>query len=574
MLEAAAGLAARGHDVVLAARPEAPLLDRAREAGLQHRAVHMRGDFGPRALAGVRRLLRQQRPHAVFVNQDRELRYLCWATLGSARPLVFQRAGSDESQSGWMHRWASLRCVTRTLTNGEAAAEDRTRLPEWMPQDRIRVMRAGVRTHAHEVPVTRNEVRRALRLPRRKPLVVQVGELQTSKGQDTTLEALALLRQGSANPARDAAVPNVAFVGTGTDEAPLRDRCHALGVQEHVLWVGFRASAERYLAAADVCVMPSRSETMPWSVLDAMAQGTPVVASALRGIQEIVEDGVNGLLIEPDDAPGLANAVRRLLEDRDLAHRLAGTALRRVHAQWSAEAMLDDLECMVLAELLRRRAAHRAAARPASRAALFVDRDDTLVHNVPYNGDPGAVRLLPGAGRALRWVRDAGIAVVVVTNQSGIALGLHDADDVRAVHARLRELLGAEGADVDALYFCPHHPDHGPPCDCRKPLPGLLLRALHDLGLSADESLMVGDSQRDLDAAHAANVPAAGLAAVGGEHDWAPGENVYTDWTTVVRDFLRARWAAARFAPRPSEAAPLRASARTVEGLESPTRSG
>jgi histidinol-phosphate phosphatase family protein len=439
-------------------------------------------------------------------------------------------------------------------------------------------MRNGVPSAVREVPLTRNDVRRTLRLPRRNPLVVHVGELQARKGQVTTLEALALLRGSSANPARDSGVPFVAFVGTGSDEALLRDRCHALGVQEHVLWLGFRTNAEPYLAAADVCVLPSRAEGAPWTILEAMAQGTPVVASAVSGVPEIVEHGVNGLLIEPDDAPALASAVRRLLEDEDLARRLASTALQHVNTHWSAGAMLDDLECLVFSELLRRRhAADRStgAARVASRAALLVDRDETLVHNVPYNGDPGAVRLVPGAGRALRWVRDAGIPVVVVTNQSGIAQGLHDADDVRAVHARMRELLSSAGADADALYFCPHHPDHGPPCDCRKPLPGMLLRALRELDLSADESLMVGDAQRDLDAAHAAGVPAVGLAAFGGEHDLDSGERVYTQWTAIVRDFLCARWAGVRFGASAAEGrAPCRSPATLDGSLESPTRSG
>ncbi len=571
MVDAAAGLAARGHDVVLGARPGARLLDRARDAGLVTRAVRMGGDLDPRALLAVRRVLHEHRPHAVFVNLDKELRYVCMATVAGTRPLVFQRRGSDDPlKTGPVHRWTYTRCATRVLTNSDTLAARRLRAPEWMTPDRVRVVRNGVPVGE---AVERLPLRRELRLPRRKTLIVHVGELQARKGQELTLAALARLRAASDNPKRDPLVPRVAFVGTGPDEAKLRDWCHQLGVQEHVLWLGFRTDAERYLAAADVCVLPTRAEGVPWTLLEAMASGTPVVAAAVSGIPELVEDGVHGVLIPPDDPQALADAVRRLLANPDEAQRLGRAAREHVRTHWSADAMLDDLECLMFAEIVRRRdVARGGAARRGSGAALFVDRDDTLVHNVPYNGDPAAARLVPGAGRALRWVRDAGIPVLVVTNQSGVAQGLHDEQAVHAVHARIRELLQGDGADVDALYYCPHHPDHGPPCECRKPEPGMLLRGLREHDLSADACLMVGDAQRDLDAAHAAGVPAAGLAVVSKERDLAAGESVYTSWTAVVRDFLAARCAGVRMGDAHAAESPVAQTAVDDRTAPSSTR--
>ncbi len=565
MLDAANGLAARGHHVLLAARPGARLLDRARDHGLRHRAVRMGGDLDPRALVAVRRALSEHRADAVFVNLDKELRYVCLATLGTKRPMIFQRRGSDDPvRTGKTQRWTYTRCATRILTNSETLAQQRFRLPEWMPHDHVRVMRNGVPVVAQDEPVDRAKLRFKLRLPRRNPIVVHIGELEARKGQEITLAALAALRARSEDPRRDLGIPYVAFVGTGPDEAPLRDRCHALGVQDHVMWLGFRDDTAPYLAAADLCVLPSRAEGTPWTILEAMAQGTPVVASAVSGIPEIVEDGVNGLLIPPEDPGALAKAIGRVLADTELANRLAQAARGHVQAHWSAEAMLDDLECLMFAELLRHK--HKsgrstAAARVGSRAALFVDRDGTLVHDVPYNGDPEQARLVPGAARALRWVRDAGIPTVVITNQSGVAQGLHTEDDVRAVHDRMRRLLQLEGADVDGLYYCPHHPEHGGPCDCRKPQPGLLLRAMRELEIDAAESLMIGDAQRDLDAAHAAGVPAAALTAWGDDHAIERGETVYRRWTEIVRDFLLSRWTGTSFGaaqsdPRPKHLTP------------------
>jgi HAD superfamily hydrolase (TIGR01662 family) len=131
--------------------------------------------------------------------------------------------------------------------------------------------------------------------------------------------------------------------------------------------------------------------------------------------------------------------------------------------------------------------------RPPVRAVLF-DRDGTLVHDVPYNGDPALVRPVPGARAALDALRGAGIAVGIVTNQSGIARGLVDAAQVDAVNARVAELLGP----FDVVAVCPHGPDDG--CPCRKPAAGLVLDAARRLGLAPWECAVVGDTGADVEA--------------------------------------------------------------------------
>jgi D-glycero-D-manno-heptose 1,7-bisphosphate phosphatase len=135
--------------------------------------------------------------------------------------------------------------------------------------------------------------------------------------------------------------------------------------------------------------------------------------------------------------------------------------------------------------------------RPSRRAA-FLDRDGTLIRDVHYIGRPEQVVLLSGAAQAVRRLNDAGVAVVVVTNQSGIARGLVTPEGYMKVKARLDELLGQQGARVDATYFCPHHPDVTGPCDCRKPGVALFERAVRDLALDASRSAFVGDRFRDV----------------------------------------------------------------------------
>ncbi|MFG2074909.1 D-glycero-alpha-D-manno-heptose-1,7-bisphosphate 7-phosphatase [Nonomuraea maritima] len=130
--------------------------------------------------------------------------------------------------------------------------------------------------------------------------------------------------------------------------------------------------------------------------------------------------------------------------------------------------------------------------------AVLFDRDGTLIRDVPYNGDPGLVEPMPGAVEALCRLRRADVPVAVVTNQSGVAKGLLSPDDMDQVNARVEELLGP----FDAWAICVH--DEGDGCTCRKPAPGLVIRAAAVLDVSPRDCVVVGDIGRDMDAARAA----------------------------------------------------------------------
>jgi histidinol-phosphate phosphatase family protein len=142
------------------------------------------------------------------------------------------------------------------------------------------------------------------------------------------------------------------------------------------------------------------------------------------------------------------------------------------------------------------------------RPAAFLDRDGTIIRDANYVRDPKDVELLPGAADAIHRLNARDVAVVVVTNQSGIARGWLTADDYALVRARVEELLAAAGAHIDATYMCPHHPDIDGPCDCRKPGIALYSQAIAEHGLDPDQSLFVGDRWRDV-------APAALLGGLG-----------------------------------------------------------
>ena len=159
-----------------------------------------------------------------------------------------------------------------------------------------------------------------------------------------------------------------------------------------------------------------------------------------------------------------------------------------------------------------------------ARRALFLDKDGTLLVDVPYNVDPQRMRLMSQAGAGLRRFRAEGYLLLVVSNQPGVAHGYFTEDQLVPVEKRLRELLADEGVPMAGFYYCSHHPQGAIPkyaiaCKCRKPQPGLLQRAArqHDVDLSA--SWMIGDILDDVEAGHRAGCQTV-LLLNGGETKW------------------------------------------------------
>lgn len=134
----------------------------------------------------------------------------------------------------------------------------------------------------------------------------------------------------------------------------------------------------------------------------------------------------------------------------------------------------------------------------SARAAVFLDRDGTLVEEREYLADPEGVTLVPGALEALRALADANVPVVIVTNQSGIARGLYTEADYHAVAARVQAVLEDAGVPPAATLYCPHHPDFTGPCPCRKPGTGMHREAAAALGLDVSRAYYVGDKASDV----------------------------------------------------------------------------
>jgi len=170
-----------------------------------------------------------------------------------------------------------------------------------------------------------------------------------------------------------------------------------------------------------------------------------------------------------------------------------------------------------------------------SRRFVLLDRDGTINEEIGYVLSPGELRLIPGAAEGIRRLRELGLGVVIVTNQSPIGRGWITEDELGAVHGRLRELLRAEGADVDAIEHCPHAPEDG--CRCRKPATGMVERAAAALGFDPAQSFIVGDHAGDMAMGRAVGARTVFVMSGHGEEE-LPAAEPFADH--VVDDLLAA----------------------------------
>lgn len=178
--------------------------------------------------------------------------------------------------------------------------------------------------------------------------------------------------------------------------------------------------------------------------------------------------------------------------------------------------------------------------------AVFIDRDGTLSEEVGYINHQSRFRLFPYAAAAIKHLNENGWLAIVTTNQAGVARGYFSEEMIQTVHATMTKELESNGARLDAIYYCPHHPSIGDPpyrvdCDCRKPKPGLIARAAGAFGINLPESWMVGDRYSDVELARNAGVKSAFVMSGYGRGEW---EHQHQSWTQqpdfVAKDLLAA----------------------------------
>lgn len=250
------------------------------------------------------------------------------ATIGIlAKPLIGARVVVTAHTGGllgevWEHQRSPLRGIRRVLLRRADAftgvtEETARELGAFVrPRSPVRVIPNFVdvgRFRPAADPAERARLRARLGLDPRRPVGLFVGRLNPVKNVDLILDAVAILGD---------AAPDVLIVGDGPEGDRLRRRAGELGLGGRVRFVGARPDVEAFLRAADLFVLPSVSEGVPLALLEAMASGLPVIATAVGGIRQLVQDGTTGLQVQSEDPKGLAQAMARVLDDRGLAERL------------------------------------------------------------------------------------------------------------------------------------------------------------------------------------------------------------------------------------------------------------
>ena len=309
--------------------------------------VHCVGAMAPSSLPsfrGIRRLIRDLRPDVVHAHLP-IMGIL--GRLSAGRRLVYTEHNLVSSYHP-VTRWANRVTYRRNravIAVSAAVAESLFGYRGPQPT----VIENAVNSELE--PGSENEARAELGIDRSTPLIVQVANMRPGKGHENLLRAAQILQLE---------VPDIVIVSIGGEKWPgdldrLTTRAHELGVGATVRFLGRRADALKFVAAADVFVNPAEVEGMPVAVLEAMALGRPIVATAVGGVPDMLADGLGGLLVPSQSPDALAMAVSRLLVDRRLANELGWRAQRIAEKEHGLERMVRRIES-VYEEVLANRA--------------------------------------------------------------------------------------------------------------------------------------------------------------------------------------------------------------------------
>jgi glycosyltransferase involved in cell wall biosynthesis len=253
----------------------------------------------------------------------------------------------DKSRAQLALQRAAYVAAHRIVANSRAASNQLVN--EGVDASRVRVIPNGIDLKRFPALARNGRVRR----------IVIVANLRSEKCHDVLLRAFARVA-GMPELPRDLSLH---VVGDGPLRQALEAQTRALGVEDRVSFLGHREDISALLASSDLFVLPSRSEAFPNSVMEAMASGMPVIASAVGGLLDLVEDGRNGLLVPPDDPEALGGAIARLVAQPTLAASLGASARRHVRERYSFDRMIASFEHLYLTELHAR--VPLAAERPA-----------------------------------------------------------------------------------------------------------------------------------------------------------------------------------------------------------------
>lgn len=332
----ARGLRASGHSVTVVCHPDGKLRQEAHSLKMPVLPLPARGQIDPGAVVRLTLSLWLMRPHVLHLHTPRDYLSGVLAARLARVPAVVITRHMLLPVKPLMRRVYSRVGVVICLTG---AVRDNLR-QSGVPEPRLKIVSGAIDTEEFALAhARRRPVRREFKLDESEICIGVVGRLVRGKGHECLLEAAARLKTEKSPAAK------VLIVGDGPERAALQVRVEQLGLADRVIFAGFRGDMPAVMAALDILVLPSTdTEVLPLVLMEAMAAGNPVVATQVGSVPEIVEGGVNGLLVPPGDADALAAALSRLIAEPDLRGRLAAAGKQRVEQDFSLPRMVAATE--------------------------------------------------------------------------------------------------------------------------------------------------------------------------------------------------------------------------------------
>lgn len=322
------------------AKPPSEFVTAARELGLEVSVITERFRFDTRVLPALRNIVERTQPHIVLTHQVKSHLLMKVSRLWRKYPWVAFHHGyttTDLKMQAYnlLNRW-SLPRADRVITVCEAFARELSLAG--VARSRIHVQHNSIRPEPLATPAQAQALRRRLGIAQDEPVVLSVGRLSREKAHIDLLSAFNHLCEN--NPDVKA---TVVIVGDGPERASLAATAASFGLSGRVIFAGEVTNVQPYYATADVVVLPSHSEGSPYVLLEAMAAKVPIVATAVGGVPEMVEDEESALLVPARDAPAIAAAIARLLSDLQLARKLTDNAATLVATRYAPDTQIRAL---------------------------------------------------------------------------------------------------------------------------------------------------------------------------------------------------------------------------------------
>lgn len=330
MVNAARGLTAKGHHVVLAGKQGSRILKYAEEQGVKTHVIEIRSDISPIKTILIARWLKQHRIDLLICNLNKDVRVAGLAARIAGVPVVLARHGMLLCSRKWKHKISLTRLTDGIITNSKTIKNAYVEYG-WFERDFVKVIYNGIVIPEHVIPHNFSQ-----HFPGKK-IIYSAGRLAEQKGFNYLIEAARILRQDR---------NDLVFVvsGEGKLETALKDQVRAAGLERSFVFEGFTPDIYPWLKGCDLFVLASLFEGMPNVVMEAMAMAKPVIVTDVNGARELVEDGKTGCIIPPKNPEAIAQTIRSIIDDPETMDRLGRSGKQRVAKHFTMDAMVDNLE--------------------------------------------------------------------------------------------------------------------------------------------------------------------------------------------------------------------------------------